>query len=219
MTILTNTPQDATLGFGLGGIIRGIGSIAGTLIPGVGGVVEGITTAIAGGPCPAGTACSGPVILGQCLGGCKPFGPQQFPGGKPALPGETMCPAGFKLAPGPGGVLQCVEEQAGMVTVPQANGKCPTTACALPDGSRGRLNKSSYHLKNGTFVPAGSRCVSSRRTDFGNIKAAARASRRIDGSLRHLEKLRGTVERALGSSKRPARRRSTARRTSASCKC
>jgi hypothetical protein len=44
-----------------------------------------------------------------------------------------------------------------------------------------RPNKSSYHLRDGTFVPAGSRCVSYRRTNVGNARALRRSMRRVEG--------------------------------------
>lgn len=44
-----------------------------------------------------------------------------------------------------------------------------------------RLNKSSYFLKNGTFVPEGTKCVKYRRRNFANGRALRRSIGRVKG--------------------------------------
>ena len=55
------------------------------------------------------------------------------------------------------------------------NGACPP---------KFRLNKTSYTLKDGTFVPAGTRCVRKRRMNPTNPKAMSRSIQRIDAGKR-----------------------------------
>jgi len=50
---------------------------------------------------------------------------------------------------------------------------------ACPKGER--LNKSNYFLRDGTFVPAKTRCVSIRRTQVTNTKALRKSMRRVEG--------------------------------------
>lgn len=55
-----------------------------------------------------------------------------------------------------------------------------TDAC--PKGER--LNKTDYFLSDGTFVPAGSRCVSIRRRNPANARALNRALAREESFIR-----------------------------------
>lgn len=71
----------------------------------------------------------------------------------------------------------------------QTGFECPP-GMACPKGMR--LNKSDYFLKDGTFVGAGSRCVSIRRSNPANVRALRRAIRREEGFIR-LAKRTGLV--------------------------
>lgn len=66
---------------------------------------------------------------------------------------------------------------------------CPP-GMACPKGMR--LNKSDYFLQDGTFVAAGTRCVSIRRSNPANVRALRRAIRREEGFIR-LAKRTGLV--------------------------
>jgi len=55
------------------------------------------------------------------------------------------------------------------------NGMEPAIGCAKGH----HPNKSDYFLRDGTFVPAGSRCVKDRRRNPLNVRAASRAISRI----------------------------------------
>jgi hypothetical protein len=62
-------------------------------------------------------------------------------------------------------------------------------AAVAPVGGDGcpkgyRLNRSDYFLKDGTFVPAGTRCVRMRRTNPTNVRALRRALRREEQFIR-----------------------------------
>ena len=62
-----------------------------------------------------------------------------------------------------------------------------TTVPCPPGGEcpRGmRLNKSSYFLRNGTFVEPRTRCVKIRRINPGNGRAVKRAIRREDSFVK-----------------------------------
>ncbi len=132
-------------------------------------------------------------IVGQCNDCSFQIGP--FAGGGGGGGG------GFPLQGGNGNGCGC-KTPTGRV-----GQQCP---CCLPTGGIGRKNKSRYYqfgdCRRGTsprVVEAGSKCVSARRMDFGNIKAAARAGRRVTGSIRHLKRLEKAIRKAAG----PARRR------------
>jgi len=70
----------------------------------------------------------------------------------------------------------------------QANGACPPEArvCA-PRGMH--LNKSSYFLRDGTFVEKGSRFVSNRRLNNANGRAQNKAIVRLEKGQDHAKKL------------------------------
>lgn len=59
-----------------------------------------------------------------------------------------------------------------------SNGRGPNGECAKGH----RLNKSSYFLKDGTFIQEGSRCVKIRRTNPLNPKALSTSIRRINSA-------------------------------------
>lgn len=63
----------------------------------------------------------------------------------------------------------------------------PSVSGVAPKGYR--LNKSSYFLKDGTFVPKGSRYVKIRRRNSLNVRALDRAIGRVDGAKRIQSKL------------------------------
>ncbi len=98
------------------------------------------------------------------------------------LPGGT--PGGLMLGPAPGPAAAA------------ANGSCPT----CPQGMR--LNRSSYTLKNGQFVPKGTRCVSNRRRNVLNQKALRKANSRQRGFLRAVDSTLKTMPTKAGVSKR-----------------
>jgi len=67
------------------------------------------------------------------------------------------------------------------------------------------INKSGYHLKDGTFIAPMSRCVRNRRRNNDNGRAAMRAARRLLGR----KKSQDAIDRALRAFA-PARRRKAA---------
>ncbi len=79
----------------------------------------------------------------------------------------------------------------GQIAVPggRTGFECPP-GMACPKGMR--LNKSDYFLKNGTFIAAGTRCVSIRRTNPANVRALRRSIRREEAFIR-LAKRTGLV--------------------------
>jgi hypothetical protein len=68
----------------------------------------------------------------------------------------------------------------------QTNGTGMKLAC--PGGMH--PNKSDYFLKDGTFVPAGTKCVKNRRRNPMNPRALDRAIGRMNGAKRLQSKLR-----------------------------
>jgi len=64
-------------------------------------------------------------------------------------------------------------------TIPGSRGQAAGAGDACPKGER--LNKSDYFLRDGTFVPAKSRCVSIRRMQVTNTRALRKGMRRVEG--------------------------------------
>lgn len=96
-----------------------------------------------------------------------------------SLPGIPM-PGGRQMHPAaflPGGQP--------LITGPQAPGD------VVPKGYR--LNKSSYWLKDGTFVPAGTRYVKIRRRNMANGRALRRSIGRVQGFNRLVKSSRKSL--------------------------
>ncbi len=186
------------------------------------GGVGGTSIIGAAGCCPFGTSCLGFCALGVCIGvGCVGIRdePGPTPPGVPACPpGQAFCVAtgrcvvnlftdcpGFggpgppQFPPGPGPTPQPPQFP------PPTNGQrggCPPRGAApakilCPPGCH--ANKAGYHLKNGTFVQEGSRCVTNRRRNPLNPRALDRAA----GRLRSAQK----AVRFLQAAKLPRKRR------------
>lgn len=99
--------------------------------------------------------------------------------GDPTQRGPVMRPMQQVMVPTPGVVGAIQRTLPGGFTGTQVatiqNGACPP---------KFRLNKTSYTLKDGTFVPAGTRCVRKRRMNPTNPKAMSRSIQRIDAGKR-----------------------------------
>lgn len=136
----------------------------GGFLSSIGGFVKGAV---------GGLLTGGPV--GAITGGISSFLPKQ-PQQVPQLPGINPPfggPPGVGIGSGTGGTRISFGE--------------PTVSGIPPKGYR--LNKSSYFLKDGTFVPKGSRYVKIRRRNSMNVRALDRAISRIDGAKRIQSKL------------------------------
>lgn len=108
-----------------------------------------------------------------------------------------LLPAGLRPK-GPGGLIGAVPGVPGGVTGFQED----TAAAAAGQCAKGfHLNKSSYFLKDGSFVAPMSRCVKNRRRNNDNGRAAMRAARRLLGR----KKSQDSIDRALRAFA-PARR-------------
>ena len=119
--------------------------------------------------------------------------------GRGAIPGASTQPAplAFQIpgpippapAYAPGGVIT----PYGAATVGTAfAGAAPQIAGAVPaTGSVGgyHLNKSSYFLMDGTFIPAGTKWVKNRRRNPGNMRALSRSLSRITSAKKMTQAL------------------------------
>jgi len=150
-----------------------------------GGVVKGF---LGGGPIGA---------IGGAIGSFAPKRqtrefqrqPQPIPGVGGAI--ERFLPGGrtgFFAPPqptGPGGIISLFPGVPGGVTgfaqPEHENGTCP------PRGFH--KNKSSYFLRDGTFVPRGSRFVRNRRLNNANGRAQDKAITRLEKGQDHAKKL------------------------------
>ena len=143
----------------LGGIFKGIGKVAKGAVGGflgggpIGAVIGGATSLLGGGrPMPVSRAAP---PRGQFLGG-RPIGIT----GQVALPplGFPKISGGLQLGP--------------PTTVMQA----PVTGLVPGQKPAGyHLNKSDYFLRDGTFVPAGTKWVRNRRMNPANGRALRRS--------------------------------------------
>lgn len=191
--ISADIPGWVDLGLGL------IGGSGGVGIPGTGGY---------GQICPPGTACSGPSIqlpggISGCLGTCRETATGQG-GGDWYLGG---CPQGTYPAQQPDGSVRCVDA-AGLTDTRRSGGDgtqgTVVSTCgykgtqrrvitpAFTDGkpccpSGYHLNETEYRLRDGTCVPARSRCVKNRRMNPANYHAGRTATRRLNRFHRALK--------------------------------
>lgn len=159
---------------GLFGVLGKIGgailNTAGGLLPGpVGGAAQAAGRVLSGGG-----GSRTPQLPVYTAG----FGPQQQ---APRLPHSST-------QVGPGGMIYKHTEYGGGITLPQGMNGGAGTKLACPSGYH--PNKSSYFLRDGTFVPEGSRCVKNRRRNVGNMRALDRALSRLNGAKRLQNKLR-----------------------------
>ena len=104
-----------------------------------------------------------------------------FPGaGRPRLP--VPLPGGARLDIGsllPGGKPAFISGSAAGQVIPRGF----------------RLNKSSYFLKDGTFVPEGTRLVRVRRRNFANGRALRRSIGRVQGFERLVKSSRKSLRK------------------------
>jgi hypothetical protein len=103
----------------------------------------------------------------------------QGPGRPPALNLPMVAPrgAGFTTPVG----------RVSMFEKPSSNGVGTKLAC--PSGFH--ANKADYFLRDGTFVPAGTKCVKNRRRNPMNVRALRSSVARIDSAKIWQGKLRG----------------------------
>ena len=119
----------------------------------------------------------------------------------PAIAGAVGAIAGGRIAPGAG---------VPRLPVPLPGGARLDIGSLLPGGKpafipggggidvipRGyRLNKSSYFLKDGTFVPEGTRLVKVRRRNFANGRALRRSIGRVQGFERLVKSSRKSLRK------------------------
>jgi len=149
-------------------VFKKVGGVVGNLLPGpVGAVVRGATS---------------------ILGGNKPA----------ALPAPTAVPRPSTSMTGIQVSTPFFSGQVGRTTT-------QTTAyhAALPGVGAGadgcpkgyKLNKTGYHLRDGTFVPPQSRCVRIRTRNMANGKALTRAISRAGGFERMVKRNRKNLRK------------------------
>lgn len=166
-------------GIGTGrNVSRGDPGLFGTLGKLAGGAVGFLT----GGP--AGAVAG--YKAGGALGGLIEGG-----GSKPAVATPAFAPATSYPVVGSPGITGALQRFVpGGATGYQVNASAAGSGGAgCPKGHR--PNKSSYFLRDGTFVPAGTKCVKSRRRNPANPRALDRALGRLNSAKRLQHKLAG----------------------------
>lgn len=109
--------------------------------------------------------------------------------------GGSQPSRGFVQPPrGPGVALPRFGFQNGRGAPPAAS------ANGGPPGPGYHLNKSDYFLRDGTFVPKGTRWVKNRRRNAMNVRALSRAISRVEGAKAWQGKLQGITTRKYTSS-------------------
>lgn len=146
-----------------GDIWSGIKSVGGA-------IVGGATGLLTGGPLGAvGGVLKGSGIISEPK-------PPALPG-LGTLPIQQTSPTGVRI----GGLLPGgAKPYAGLDYAPQSGGQ-------LPAGYH--WNKTDYFLRDGTFVPAGTKPVKNRRRNPANSKATNRAISRVAMAKRHAKDL------------------------------
>jgi hypothetical protein len=206
------------------GLFSFLGKVAGAVvgsIPGVstvakvaGTLVNAITNKR---PAPAGPAMAMPV---SALGGfgraltAQPRGPLlpapiAMPGGAIVRADSVKVQTGSKI--GPGGSLFTGPSTTTFYG-PQTTPGAPTGSQVCGDGRvrATHSNKSGYHLKDGTYVAPGSRCVANRRRNPLNPRALSRAMSRVAGAQKAVRSLIRFESVSRGGKlvmKRPGRRK------------
>lgn len=134
-------------------------------------------------------------IGGRIIGGAlglpqQPPTPPGFPSGPIALPQQPV-PQARRCPPGTTRVgNKCLDLQdilPGGEPFATPAGPAPGMQIACPSGFH--PNKSEYFLKDGTFVPKGSRCVKNRRRNPLNPRALDRAISRIQSAKKASKKI------------------------------
>jgi len=110
---------------------------------------------------------------------------------QPGLPTQGICGT-------PQTIALC--RACGSTTAHQ--GGAASGGCCTPSGQRGRSNRTGYYVQTvpgspesgGTWVAAGSRCVSGRRRNYFNGRANSHALTRLTGWARNTKRLRKAVK-------------------------
>jgi hypothetical protein len=181
--------------------------------------------------CPPGTACSGPSVslpggISACIGTCRPFDPGITEPGTDPQPdpfGGTdpsqVCPPGFHFAQSDnlfGSSFKCVPDNGVQVGVNGqvgcGCGKGGKVRCQTATGKCGYKNERPYVRKinrcgpytkeNLQVVPAGAACSPTRKLNYGNVKAARSAMRRVKGAHRTFQQLDKTLRKLAGPAPR-----------------
>lgn len=136
--------------------------------------------------------------------------------------GATRTTTGVQL---PGGVVigRRTESLGGQLNIGPAGMGGPGTEMVVANGTgcpKGfRPNKTSYFLKSGEFVPAGSRCVRVRKRNPLNAKAFDRSVSRIVAFKKRTERAgRVTVRKPKALTSAPRRRALPPARAECSCR-
>lgn len=120
-------------------------------------------------------------------------------------------PTAGPARPGPGPSLPPPPSRSGPFAIPRfgpmtngsGGGGGGSIPAAGPCPKGYRLNKSSYHLRDGTFVPKGTRYVKIRKRNPLNPRALRKAIGRVDAGKAWQAKLSGiTTEKYTASGKR-----------------
>ena len=91
-----------------------------------------------------------------------------------------------------GGRVSRQPPAAPRLALTQGGGDCPADSCCKGE----RLNKSSYHLIDGTFVPKGSKCVKIRRRDALNGRAALHSTSRLSAYVKANKRIDNAIKAA-----------------------
>jgi len=191
----------------LGKVIGGVANVA---TGGLAGSAYDALKSIAGSKRTGAAGTGGLALVGART---QPLVPQQV-----TLPGGAIVRADSVKVTGTS--IGFGAYQRGEVSVygPQAGAPgAPTGTCLLPgkNGGPPRLrathaNKSGYHLKDGTYVAPGTRCVANRRRNPLNPRALSRAMSRVTGARKAIKGIirfdRVVSGKKLNVGKRPCRK-------------
>ncbi len=159
-------------------VVGGAASIAGGILPGIGGdiltkagsLISGTNTVVGR---PVSVAAARPTVVAvdasitsafqeKFPGKVGPFDLDIFGAGQPGASLSLFGPNGSTAVPAP------------------ANGKCMGGF---------HLNKASYFLKNGTRIEKGTVCVKNRRRNALNDRAASNAIKRLEGARKAIKNI------------------------------
>lgn len=185
----------------VGKALKGVAKIGGKVLGGVVGAAKGLATGGIGGAIAGGLTGSGIVKIPKLPTTTNPvlMGISGPLGRSTGMPG-TGVSIGGGLQIGGGGVSLGGGLQIGNPGAPATMVNSNGVVC------RGHMNKSTYYsAARGGVVPAGSVCVTNRRMNPLNPRAASRAMRRLSGlakAMRSTERMIQKLARKAGGSRR-----------------
>ena len=167
----------------LGRAVRGVAGVVGQIA----GAATGLSGLFGGrAAIPGASTIPGPILMPRPM--------PRFPVAMPGAPGVAVNIAGPQFVPRGMGVFPQVPRPGVGAAVERFLPGGQTGMMPAPSATMGgfHLNKTSYFLKDGTYIEAGTKWVKNRRRNPGNMRALSRSMARLK-SAKKMAAVLGTV--------------------------